>query len=72
MALIAGKDFTLDVTMIFTNTETRAEGEVRQLVFITDFFDEAFDNTGIVNAFAEEKVDDGAAGIFGLELVLEV
>lgn len=54
------------------DAEGGGEGEVREMIFFGDAADEGARHGGVVDAFAQESVEDGAAGILRLEPVLEI
>ena len=58
--------------MLGADREGRRDGEVRQAVAVADHAHEVLDGLGVAGGLAEEDVLRCAAGVLGLNLVLEV
>ena len=54
------------------DAEGGGEGEVGEMIFLSDAADERACHSGVIDAFAQESMEDRAASILCLEPVLEV
>lgn len=54
------------------DAEGGSEGEVGEVVFLGDFLYQHTGGSGIGDAFSKETVEDGAAGVLCLQIVLEI
>lgn len=64
--------FTGQVPVGGTDAEGGGEGEVGEMIVFGDFLDEGARGSGVGDAFAQEAMEDGAAGILRLQVVLEI
>ena len=63
---------TNQVTVILTNTEAWAEGEVWQFVIFTNRFDQFFQRLRIIHALTQEEVNHCTARVFSLQIILQI
>ena len=71
-ALRAGFVFAGEVAVSGADAEGGGEGEVGEMIFLSDAADERACHSGVIDAFAQESMEDRAASILCLEPVLEV
>lgn len=55
-----------------TDAESGRECEIGEMVFLGDTADESACHIGVIDAFAQESVEDGAARVLRLQVILEV
>src|SRR3989344_8300487 len=67
-----GRVFAGEISMGAAHAERRSERKVRQAVVLADFFYQRGHGGRVGYALAEEEVHHGAAGVFGLQIVLDV
>src|SRR3989338_872519 len=72
LALRAAFDFAGQVAVAAADAERRGDGEVRQAIGVGDLLDEAAAGLPVGYPLAQKHVQDRAAGVLALQLVLVV
>jgi hypothetical protein len=72
LAVWAGRDFAIKISVFRANGKRRANGEVGDLVIVANRFNKTFNSFRVGYGFAQEYVLDCATRIFYLKTVLYI
>ena len=64
--------FAWNITVNRTDAEGRGQREVRDMIVCRDLFDKLRHELRIFDAFPDERMENGSAGVAGLQRLLKI